>query len=261
MSNWKIGTVGWGYDEWRNVFYPPKMPSRQYLAHYSRFFNAVELDSTFYGTPPAARVEKWAQLTPADFIFCPKTPRAITHDSRLREPELMAEFVSVVAHFEAKLGAILIQLPPDFTVAEVEPLRTFLETLPPERRYAIEFRDSSWQTPATAELLHHFNIAWVGADYIIMPKEIVPTADFTYVRFLGRHGRYQYKNKELRDPTADLTYWLEEQLAPHLDRWQDAYIFFNDDFAGYAPQSATRFKKMVDLPAKLPEIPQQGTLF
>lgn len=261
MMNWHIGTVGWGYDEWRGVFYPPKMASRQYLAHYARYFNGVELDSTFYGTPPVARVEKWAQTAPSNFIFCPKTPREITHDLRLQEPELMRQFVNVVSHFGDKLGVILIQLPPDFTTAELEGFKAFLAALPADRRYAIEFRHMSWHTEETAELLHRYNIAWVGADYIIMPKVVVPTADFAYIRFLGRHGRYQYKNKELRDPTADITIWLNEHITPYLDRWKDAYIFFNDDFAGYAPQSATRLKKMVGLPAELPEIPQQGTLF
>lgn len=261
MTSWHLGSVGWGYEEWRGVFYPSKMNGRQFLAHYAQFFDAVEVDSTFYGTPPVSRVINWARAVPDHFIFCPKTPRQITHDNRLLQPELMAEFVEVVSHFASKLGVILIQLPPNFTTAEIEVMRTFLKQLPTGFRYAVEFRHTSWDISPTVDLLTLHNVAWVGADYVIMPKQVIPTADFTYLRFLGRHGRYQFKDRELRDPIPELERWYSEHLQPNLGRWTDIYGFFNNDYAGYSPESCNHLKKMIGLPTSLPLIPRQGTLF
>ena len=80
MTNWYLGTMGFSYPDWAGTFYPDTLAQRNYLGHYSRFFNAVEIDSTFYGTPRLTTVKRWATSTPADFRFCPKTPRMITHE-------------------------------------------------------------------------------------------------------------------------------------------------------------------------------------
>ncbi len=83
IKNWYLGTVGFSYKDWDGVFYPTGTSPRNYLPRYSKIFGAVELDSTFYGTPPEDRVRQWATITPAEFKFCVKTPRQITHDMRL----------------------------------------------------------------------------------------------------------------------------------------------------------------------------------
>ena len=141
-------------------------------------------------------------------------------------------------------------------------MHRFCQTLPSELRFAIEFRHQSWHTPETAELLRPFGIAIVAADYVIMPKTIIHTADFLYLRFLGRHGQYQTKDKELRDPTADLRRW-QQQIKPLLDSNQvsDIYGYFNNDYAGYSPQSCNRFKKMMGLETAENKVLQQGRLF
>ncbi len=256
-----LGTIGWGYEQWKGVFYPETMPARQYLAHYARYFNSVEIDSTFYGTPPPERVQLWAQSVPSQFTFSPKTPQQITHEHRLARPDLMREFVEVMQGFEAKLGVILIQLPPDFTTADGEVLVNFLAGLPLGVRYAVEFRHASWSAPETAGLLRRFNVCWVAADYIIMPRQAVPTADFLYLRFLGRHGRYRTKDRELRDPTPDLQWWIEAQLRPQWSVWEQVYGYFNNDYAGYSPESCSKFKQLLGLDADLPRLAVQGTLF
>ena len=74
-----IGTMGFSYQEWSRVFYPTKMKAKKFLAHYSRIFNSVEIDSTFYGTPRADTVRRWGMTTPKNFKFCLKVPRSITH--------------------------------------------------------------------------------------------------------------------------------------------------------------------------------------
>ena len=78
-TDWRLGTIGFGYDDWRGPFYPANAKAGDYLAFYGRYFNAVELDTTFHATPPPDRAARWASAGPDDFRFCPKAPRALTH--------------------------------------------------------------------------------------------------------------------------------------------------------------------------------------
>ncbi|HEX6386763.1 MAG TPA: DUF72 domain-containing protein [Anaerolineae bacterium] len=261
MSNWHIGTMGFSYKEWQGAFYPAGMASRDFLGHYGQFFNAVEMDSTFYGTPRAEYVERWAAAAPSDFTFCPKTPRAITHESQLTEATpAMLEFLDTVALLDDKLGAVLLQFPPDFTYIHAGPLDDFLGKVPAGRRYAVEFRHRSWNRPETADLLQRHNVCWVAADYIYMPREVQRTADFLYLRFLGRRGQFGRKDQEQVDKTAELQKW-RQRIQPHLAYVTDVYAFFNDDYAGHAPASANRFREVVGLEKREIRPPQQGRLF
>ena len=104
--------MGFGYKDWSGVFYPADMSARNYLAYYSRIFNAVEIDSTFYGIPRVETIRRWVAVTPASFQFCLKTPNAITHDLKLVGASgLMSQFVETVRFLDEKLGVILIQFP------------------------------------------------------------------------------------------------------------------------------------------------------
>lgn len=261
MTNWHLGTVGFSYKDWDGVFYPAGAPSRSYLAHYSQIFNAVELDSTFYGTPPADRVRQWAATTPPHFKFCVKTPRQITHDLRLANAtEDMHAFLQASGHFEEKLGAILIQLPPNFSAVEFDTVAAFLDELPAGFQYAVEFRHASWYTGETAEMLKDRNVCWVSTDYLDLPKQIALTTDFLYIRWLGRHGQFTHKDREQIDVVPQLEWWWE-YIQPQLERTQTIYGFFNNDYAGHSPATCNRFKEMVGLPVTTPQLPQQGRLF
>ncbi len=256
-----LGTVGFGYKQWNGVFYPAGMKPASYLAFYSNYFNSVEIDSSFYGTPRIETVEKWGRAVPErtePFTFCPKTPRQITHDNRLHgQLADMLHFVNTMQRLGNKLGPILIQLPPDFTSAEMPVLLKFLDDLPTLARYAVEFRNLSWEQSDINQLLRERNICRVSADYVIMPKTLHVTTDFAYIRFLGKHGRYTTKDVEMRDPTADLHHWHAQ-----LNRFSGSlYGYFNNDFSGYSPEACRKFKVMAGLPAELPQNPVQGTLF
>jgi uncharacterized protein YecE (DUF72 family) len=252
--------MGFGYKEWLDAFYPGSMSSRNYLAYYGERFDAVEVDSTFYGTPRPDQMERWASVVPEDFRFCPKTPRDITHNQRLMNVEVeMNRFIDTMRLLGDKLGAILIQFPPDFTTHEQDKLAQFMAGLPPDVNFAIEFRDSSWEVPATADLLRQHNIAWVAADYVHLDKVVRPTADFLYLRFIGRHGQFAEKNREQVDKTADLQQWYA-QIQQHLDTVKTVYGFFNNDYAGFSPATANRFKEIIGLEAKDIRIMQQGRL-
>lgn len=261
MTDWYIGTMGFGYKPWQGTFYPDKLPKAQQLAYYVSQFNALEMDSTFYGTPRAATVARWQAVAPDDFQYCPKAPREITHDLRLAPATaaILDNFLDTMRLLGDRLGPIALQFPPDFTVEERDNLATFLERLPRDLRFAVEFRHRSWWSDETATMLRARDVCWIAADYIYLPKEIRRTTDFLYLRFLGRHGQFAEKTHEALDKTADLQQW-REQAAAHSAAAPVAYAFFNDDYAGHAPTTANRFKALLGLEVA-PGPPEQGRLF
>ncbi len=82
MAKLRLGTSGWSYDEWVDVFYPTKDTSK--LSYYSNLFETSEINSTFYATPRPMTVIGWIRHTPRDFKFAIKLPQLITHKKRLK---------------------------------------------------------------------------------------------------------------------------------------------------------------------------------
>jgi uncharacterized protein YecE (DUF72 family) len=261
----RVGTMGWGYADWSGVFYPASAPSRDYITLYARVFDTVEIDSTFYATPRETQVKHWAKVTPPDFVFCPKAPRLITHDLRLiGAAEPMAEFVRVMGLLGPKRGPMLLQFPPDFTRAELDALQAFLPTLrelgDPTARFAVEFRHRSLLVPEVSALLTEQNIALAAADYAPMPKRFEPTADFAYLRLIGRHGAFPFHDTLQADRAADLQHWADA-LRENQDHFSAAYVFCNDDYEGHAPATCNRFQQLLGLPTTERPPEPQGSLF
>ena len=262
MDTWYLGTVGFAYKAWQGVFYPPWLDAQSYLATYSQCFNALEMDSTFYAVPRLALIERWVrQLTPG-FQVCPKTPKAITHQFQLPlAQKAMQDFLTVMREFGEHLGPVLLQFPPTFTASDAQALDTFLSDLPGDIRFAIEFRHLSWWGyQETIPLLQKHRAAWVAVDYAHSPRQITPTTDFLYIRWLGEHGRFQRGSGERTEVQTDLLWW-QQAIQTHSQSINATYGFFNDDYAGHAPESCNQFKQLLGLPTQYPQFPKQGTLF
>jgi uncharacterized protein YecE (DUF72 family) len=261
MAEWYLGTMGFSYADWVGSFYPEALTQHNYLKHYRRFFNAVEIDSTFYGTPRLSTVQRWLTSTPDSFQFCPKTPRIITHDKRLRSAHLeMAEFITVMRELKNKLGVILIQLPPTFRADQSEILSAFLKELPKDVNFAVEFRHHSWYQPRTAQILKAHHICWAATEYPDLPPGIRLTSGFVYFRLIGRHGQFKRHDHEQIDRSENLQWWYQN-LSNYLERAHSVYGFFNNDYAGFGVLSCNQFKQLVGLPAPDLKPPQQGRLF
>jgi uncharacterized protein YecE (DUF72 family) len=261
----RVGTMGWGYTDWTGVFYPAKAASKDYISLYSRRFNCVEIDSTFYGTPRENQVRQWRAQTPEDFVFCPKVPRQITHDLRLvNVADMLREFVRVMGLLGPKRGPMLLQMPPDFTRAELGALEAFLPTIAgyndPTVRFAIEFRHRSWLGADISDLLRGYGVALASTDYVIMPRRYELTADFVYLRLIGRHGQYPKNDQLYGDREGDMQRWAEVLLRSRT-QYTAAYVLINNEYEGYAPETAVRMKRLLGLPEA--ELPRdiQGSLF
>lgn len=271
MDNWKLGTIGFNYSEWKISFYPAGQPTSQQLNFYSKAFDAVEINTTFYGPQSPTQVERWAASTPGGFRFCLKTPRRITHDLRLQSPgaEEMRTFIHSSTVLGQKLGPFLVQLPPSFKPNEIAQLELFLQSLSQDKaldkiRYAVEFRHASWYQPEIVvrlvEILKKYQAAWVSTDYEDLPMRIIPTTDFFYIRWIGKHGVIPHTGKEVIDRTSRLQEWVR-LIQQNWTGIHSIYGFFDNDYAGHSPATCSRFKEMIGLPATQPPAGQQGRLF
>src|SRR5260370_42258368 len=107
-----LGTSAFSANGWQSTFYPAGMKSGDYLKFYGTQFQTVEVDSTFYGTPSAATVEKWYEKTPPDFVFAAKVPQVITHEKVLVDCDSeFEEFVKTMEILGPKLGPLVFQFP------------------------------------------------------------------------------------------------------------------------------------------------------
>src|SRR3954471_14942943 len=187
----RIGTQGWNYDAWVGPFYPSGTRPADYLTVYSRAYDTVEVDSTFYAIPPVKTVRGWYDRTPPGFVFALKLPQEITHERRLRDSADQAElFFDRARELGEKLGPVLIQLGPDFTPVELPALANLLPTLPRDIKFAIEFRHRGWINDGVIALLaeHAVSLAVTDARWIPRRQMLAlarrPTADFIYMRWM-----------------------------------------------------------------------------
>lgn len=261
--NWYIGTMGFSYSDWIDVCYPSGISSQKYLAFYSRIFNSVEIDSTFYGTPRIETVQRWKQLTPPSFKICVKLPKVVTHELVLiNVAGLMYEFLERISLLQEKLGVILIQFPPSFSAEQMSRLEEFLPTLPADFRFAIEIRNKSWFTKYEefVTLLRKYNVCWVATEYPGLPRTISVSTDFIYIRWIGQHGSFSRHNRVRISRTDNMRMWWQE-IKNIAKEELDIYGYFNNDYAGFAPGSANEFKEIIGLPIEQFRPPQQGRLF
>lgn len=259
--NWYIGTMGFSYPDWKGSFYPFELPVKNYLKYYGEIFNSVEIDSTFYGTPRLSIVERWMAATPSGFKFCVKVPRLITHELSLVGVErLLRDFIDRVKVLGDKLGVLLFQFPPSFDTTHRFDFETFLEGLPQEVSFAVEFRHRSWYTSQTSELLRPYGIAWAATDYADLPKEVDVTADILYIRFIGRHLRFRRLDHEQINVQPQLGWW-KKRIEEIKESITSFYGFFNNDYAGHSPATANRFKSLMGFPITELKRPKQGRLF
>ena len=159
----RIGTAGWSIPS----RYGEEVPAGDsHLHRYARCFGAVEINSSFYRPHRQATYARWASSTPDGFRFAVKLPKAITHERRLTACDaLVVRFLDEAGGLDAKLGVILVQLPPSLGFDEPVAAHFFsgLRSRTPVQ-IACEPRHPSWFTPVADGLLQIHGVARVAAD-------------------------------------------------------------------------------------------------
>ena len=242
MSDLYIGTSGWAYSHWNGIFYLENLPSKDKLKYYSQHFKTTEINYSFYRLPRPSTYQNWYSQTPKDFVFAVKASRFITHIKRLKGVgSAWQQFLENALNLKEKLGPILFQFPSSFqtTKENQKRLKDFfkiitktLNPIPYTLKCAFEFRHKSWCDKKIYKLLKKHNAGWVIADSPNYPRADVATANFVYIRLHGSKIMFasKYTKKELKNLAQKIKKWLKQK--------KDVFVYFNNDFRGYAIENA-----------------------
>jgi uncharacterized protein YecE (DUF72 family) len=239
-----IGTSGWNYDHWQESFYAG-VKRKDWLRFYSKQFNAVEVNATFYRLQDRKTFTRWQEETPADFRFTIKGNRYLTHNRKLHDPvdsiRLERERAAALGK---KLAAVLWQLPGTYH-KHMDRLRTFAWALSSwsEVRHVIEFRHRSWFDDEVADCLAEHDIASCQSDAADWPLWDAVTTNLAYVRLHGHTRTYAsaYRKSTLEQWAGKIEIWLAEGRQVH--------VYFDNDAEGHAPRDARRLRQLISQPA------------
>jgi uncharacterized protein YecE (DUF72 family) len=241
-ENLYLGTSGWSYADWEGTLYPEALPSASRLAEYVKRFATVEIDSTFYGTPRRSTVEKWREIVPEGFLFAAKVPQEVTHEKNLVDTRSEVEtFVQTMQVLEDRLGPLLLQLPPSFTVEGMGVLEDFLSTLPQGPRYAVEVRHTSWLGSDLPALLREHGVALTLIDYPRMPRMEEATTDFSYIRWLGNRREFPEGHTHLKKNRDDDLLWWSDLVDSFLQEGRTVFAYANNHYQNHSPSTLDRF--------------------
>lgn len=265
----RIGTSGFGYQDWHGPFYPRNLPASGRFAYYSRIFNTVEINSTFYRHPSPRMLESLAERAPAGFDFTVKAHQELTHAgppdrAALRRLPQVARPLSEAG----RLGAILIQFPFAFRPEpsaddRLKRLADELAGLP----VVVEFRHRLWQAPESWTRLRELGLGACCVDLPRLPGLPVPEAVVTSpIAYFRLHGRNAAQWWEHQQPFERYDYlYSQDELAGWKGPIQEAaaraertYVYFNNHYQGKAGHNA---RQMADLLGVTLGAPLQGSLF
>jgi uncharacterized protein YecE (DUF72 family) len=265
-----LGAPLWGQKTWVGTLFPKGAKQRDFLAAYSRAFNTVEGNTTFYATPSVETVERWKAESAPGFKFALKVPQVISHHKRLVNAQAeTAEFVDRLRVLGDRNGPCFLQLPPTFSAAHLPDLDAFLSAWPQDLSIAVEPRHAAFFGAHEAEfdalLRQHnaarcifdtaslFSVPADGADAIEaqrkkpkLPTRFTRTGPFAFVRFVCQ--------PEIKANRAWLQPW-----AGHVAEWlkagDDVFFFVHHPDDTFAPDGIRLFHSMVAKRIAVPPLP------
>ncbi|MGI9582835.1 DUF72 domain-containing protein [Chryseobacterium sp. RRHN12] len=239
-ENLYIGCSGFYNNDWKGSLYPENAQSKDFLSLYSKTFNTVEINSTFYRKPTSKTLSKWYDETPYEFRFFIKIPKSVTHQNRLENSkEEIALFCShIQSNLKDKLSGFLYQLPPSFKNT-AENTERVLNAVDPAFLNVIEFRHHSWWQKEVFDLLKNHNIIFSGVSFPgDLPEDVIINhPDILYYRLHG--NPILYKSEYSRD--------FMDKLAEKIkSSGKTAYIFFNNTWGTAAINNSLYLKNILE---------------
>ncbi len=269
MTFW-LGCAVWAYRGWLGELFPQQAKPRDFLHLYSRRLTAVEGNATFYAVPSEATLTQWKLSTPEGFKFCPKLYREVTHRGLLYpQRELALKVIDRLRHLGARLGPLMIQLPPRYGPEQLEDLAQFLRLLPQDLDAAVEVRHAGWFAPPAAQRLNQLlqqqrvgrilldtRPIYSGPDdpqrqsnrrKPQVPLQPTVTAPFAIVRYIGHPDLS--RNQDYIDRWA-------AQLGDWLRQGTEIYLFVHCPQEARSPTIVKAFQQRLEaVEAPVPPLP------
>ncbi len=273
MLPYYLGCPSWSENAWRDYLYPPAAKPADFLNLYAQVFNAVEGNTTFYASPAASTVQRWAEAMPGHFRFTAKFPREISHGGDLREQLIAAEtFTQLLSPLGERVSPLWLQLSKSFTPQRLPELAGFIDGL--QRPLAVEVRHDDFFAKGDSERELNRLLLDRGVERICLdpralfsctstepsvlhaqskkprvPPRPAAFTQFPQVRFIG-HPQLEANDPFLEPWVEKIALWIEEGRTP--------YIFLHTADNVLAAKLAQRFhtRLMLRLPGllALPEL-------
>jgi uncharacterized protein YecE (DUF72 family) len=250
----RLGTSGFSYDDWIGEVYPEDLPKWQWLSYYSRSFNTVELNVTYYRIPEARIIRGWIDRTPEDFLFTIKAHRSLTHERKEPDFKHFSESINILQE-AGKLACILAQFPHSFhpTPENREYLTKLAKGLN-DYPVVVEFRGSDWVNDETFQQLRDLNLGFCCVDEPdlrgLMPPIAIRTGPLAYVRFHGRNAE-KWWQQDFGWERYDYTYSEEElkEWVPRIRELDDqaplTLVYANNHYKGQSVDTLNKLQNLL----------------
>ncbi|MDX3774923.1 DUF72 domain-containing protein [Chromatiaceae bacterium AAb-1] len=162
-----LGCPMWANAKWKKNLYPSSAAQADFLAHYSRYFNSVEGNTTFYASPSVETIKRWAEISAADFRFTLKVPQTVTHHNSPEHLALLQQWLTLVAHLREKLAIVHLQLPASFGPQQLPLLATWLAEITAGYHCAVEVRHPAFFDKGEHEIALHRLLQQYNAERVV----------------------------------------------------------------------------------------------
>lgn len=231
--------MGWSYNFWKNNFYSSQSKSENFLEEYSRIFDTVEVNSSFYRVPSISTLENWKKQTSKNFCFALKVPKRITHENKKLDLNYLEYFLDTISNLGSKLGPLLFQFPNRFKFVRIDFLKDLVSILPKNLRFAFEIRNKSWLIDQFYIFLRENNISLVLGDSPWLDEIEKITSNLVYFRWEGDRKQIQgTKGIIERERNDDLKKWAKKILS--LPDEVEVYGYFSKYYSGHPPTDVKR---------------------
>ena len=253
-----VGCAKWGREDWIGKVYPKGTKAKDFLAHYVKYFNCIELNAMFYQLQPKPVIERWAALADNDFRFCPKFTKAISHLKQLKNADRETDvFLEHMMSFGEKLGYCFLQLSERFAPNRAGVIQDYVRKLPRDFKACVEVRHENWfaNTAEVNEMYELFRELKVGTaitdtagrrDCLHMKL----TAPVAFIRYVG--------NSMHPTDFTRIDSWVDR-----IKKWMDSglkeiYFFIHNHDELYSPElskyAIEQFNKKCGTKLKVPPL-------
>ena len=227
-----VGCAKWNKTDLKN-FYP--RGTKDELTYYSRQFNSIELNATFYNMPSREQVITWREKTPENFRFFPKVTQSISHMRRLNDVQVLVdEYCDNISNFEDKLGMVFLQLHDNFKYKNYDRLVSFIGNFPKALPLAVELRNTEWFNDTAVskkvyQLFEKHQVANIVVDTagrrdLLHMRLTTPKA---FIRYVGANNP-QSDRERLDDWLNRLKIWVDQGI-------RDIYFFVHQNIEMESP--------------------------
>jgi uncharacterized protein YecE (DUF72 family) len=243
-----LGAMGWSYKFWPEI-YPKSAKSTDYLAHYSKHFDSVEINSSFYRIPSRKTVLNWSSLVPSNFCFTAKFPQSISHSPKLEfEHGKLEAFLNNIGLLGEKLGVLLLQLPPRLKIDHLPAFQDLLSVLPDDFKFAVEFRNNDWFTEDIYKILRENDVTLVQVENPKLLTVTELTSDHVYIRWEGDRKMVNGEKGIVELDRRENNIRWANHIGKLLEDYHDVYGYFSKFYSGYPPTDIRQITDMIRNP-------------